>query len=80
MEVEHNVHQENHIHNAVYHQPGDVVLLGLEGHVVGDHNGCVEGEDENHPVPGSFEGAVVQDDMRRCFWSLLFVLREDVRA
>ena len=80
VEVEHDVHQEDDVHHAVQHQPHDVVLLGLEGDVVRHHDGRVEGEDEDDPVPGGLEGAVVEDDVRRRLGGLLLVLREDVRV
>ena len=80
VEVEDDVHQEDDVHHAVQHQPHDVVLLGLEGDVVGHHDGRVEGEDEDDPVPGGLEGAVVKDDVRRRLRGLLLVLREDVRV
>ena len=78
VEVQHDVDQEDDVHDAVQHQPGQVVLLGLEGDVVGHHDGRVEGEDEDDPVPGGLEGAVVEDDVRRRLGGLLFVLRENV--
>lgn len=80
MKIKHYIHQEDDIHHTVHHQPGQVVLFGLEGDIIGYHDGSVEGEDEDDPVPGGLEGAVMQDDMRRSLRSLLFVLREDVRA
>ena len=79
VEVEDDVHEEDDVHDAVHHQPGDVVLLGLEGDIVGHHDGRVEGEDEDDPVPGGLEEAVVQDDMWRRLRRFLFVLRQDVR-
>lgn len=78
MEVEHNVNQEDHVHDTVQHQPSQIVLLGPEGDVIWHHDGGVEGEDEDDPVPGGLEGTVVQDDVWRSFWGLLFVLRENV--
>ena len=78
VEVENNVHQEDDVHNAVHHQPRDVVLFGLEGHVVGHHDGGVEGENEDHPVPGGLKETVVQDDVGRGLRGLLLVLRQDV--
>lgn len=78
VEVEHNVHKEDDIYHAVQHEPGQIVLLGLERDIVGHHDGCVEGEDEDDPVPGGLEGAVVEDDVGRSFRRLLLVLREDV--
>ena len=79
VEVQDNVHQEDDIHHAVQHQPDNVVLLGLEGDIVGHHDGGVESEDKDDPVPGGLEGAVVEDDVGRCFGCLLLVLRKDVR-
>ena len=55
-------------------------ILYLEGHVVGYHDGSVEGEEEDDPVPGGFEGGVVEDDVWRRLGGLLTVLREDVRV
>lgn len=78
MEVEHNVNQEDDVHDAVQRQPNQVVLLRLKGDVVGHHDGGVEGEDEDDPVPGGLEGAVVEDDVGRRLGGLLLVLREDV--
>lgn len=78
VEVKHDVHQEDDVHDTVQHQPGDIVLLGLEGDVVGHHDGRVEGKDKDHPVPSGLEGAVVEDDVRRCLRSFLLVLRQDV--
>lgn len=80
MKVQHNVHQKDHIHNAVHNQPGDVVLLGFERDVVGDHDGGVESENEDDPVPGGLKGTVVQDDVRGGLGGLLFVLRKDIWA
>lgn len=59
VEVEHNVHEEDDVHNAVQNQPGDVILFGLEGDVIRNHDGSVEGQDEDDPVPGGLKGAVV---------------------
>ena len=50
----------------------------LEGDVVRNHNGRVEGEDEDDPVPCGLEGAVVEDDVGRRLGRLLLVLGEDV--
>lgn len=80
VEVEHDVYQEDDVHNTVQHQPGDVVLLGLEGHIVGHHDGRVESKDQDHPVPRGLEGAVVENDVRRCLGSFLLILRQDFRA
>jgi len=78
VEVEDDVHQEDNVHHTVHHQPHHVILLGLEGHVVGHHDGRVECEDEDHPVPGGLEGAVVENDVGGRLGGLLLVLREDV--
>lgn len=75
VEVENNVDKEDDVHNTVHHQPSDIVLLGLEGHVVGNHDGSVEGEDEDNPVPSGLEQAVVQNDVGWSLWRFLFVLR-----
>lgn len=80
MEVQHNIHKEDYVHHTVQNQPHQVVLFGLKGDIVGNHDGCVEGEDENDPVPCGLKGAVVQDDVRWSFRSLLLVLRKNVGA
>lgn len=59
VEVQDDVHQEDDVHYAVHHQPCHVVLLGLKRDIVGDHDGCVEGEDKDYPVPCGLEGAVM---------------------
>lgn len=59
VEIEHDVHKEYDVHNAVQNQPSDVILFGLEGDVVRNHDGGVEGQDEDDPVPGGLKGAVV---------------------
>ena len=53
-------------------------MLGPKGNVVGHHDGGVEGEDEDDPVPGRLEGTVVENDVWRGLRGLLFVLRENV--
>ena len=78
VEVKHDVDQEDDVHHAVQHQPNQVVLFGLKRDVIGHHDGGVEGEDEDDPVPGGLEGAVVEDDVWRGLGGLLFVLRHDV--
>lgn len=78
MEVQHDVNQEDDVYDAVQHQPSQIVLLGLERDVIGYHDGGVEGEDEDHPVPGGLEGAVMENDVWRRLGGLLFVLRENV--
>lgn len=78
MEVEHDVNQKDDIDNTVHNQPGQVVLLGPEGNIIGYHDGSVEGEDEDDPVPSGLESAVVEDDVWRGLRGLLLVLRENV--
>lgn len=81
VEVEDDVDEEDDVDDAVEDQQRDVLRgLVLEGHVVGDHDGCVEGEAQDHPVPDGFEGAVVEQDVGRGFRGFLAVLREDVRV
>ena len=78
MEIEHDINEKDDVHDAVHHQPRNIVLLGLEGDVVGHHDGGVEGEDEDYPVPCGLEEAVVEDDVGRGLWGFLLVLRKDV--
>ena len=61
-----------------YEQRHCVERLVAEGDVEGHHDGRVEGEDEDHPVPRRLEGRVVQDDVGRRLRRLLAVLRQDV--
>lgn len=78
VEVEDDVYQEDDIHYAVQHQPNNVILLGLERNIVGHHDCSVKSEDEDDPVPGGLEGAVVKDDMRRRLWGFLLILWENI--
>ena len=80
VKVEDNVDEEDDVDDRVDDQQTDVLgRLVLEGHVVGHHDGRVEGEAEDDPVPQGLEGAVMQQDVRRRFRRLLTVLRQDVR-
>ena len=79
VEVEDDVDEEDDVDDAIDDkQRHGVECLVAEGDVERHHDGRVEGEDENHPVPRRLEGRVVQDDVRRRFWRLLPVLRQDV--
>ena len=81
VEVQHDIYKENHVHNRVHHEQADVLgRLVLERDVVRHHDGGVEGETEDHPVPDGFEGTVVEEDVRRRLGRLLAVLRQHVRA
>ena len=77
VEVQHDVNKEDDVHDAVQHQRGQIVLLCLKRDVIRHHDGGVEGEDEDDPVPGRLEGAVVEDDVWRGLRGFLLVLRED---
>ena len=52
----------------------------LECGIIGHHDGCVEGENQDDPVPDGLEETVVEDDVRRCLGSLESVLGQHVRA
>ena len=82
VKVEDNVNEKNHVHDRVQHEQEHVLRgLVLQRHVVGDHDGRVEGEDEDDPVPDGLEGAVVEQDVRGRFRSLLSVLgHNDLRT
>ncbi len=81
VEVEDDVDEEDDVDDGVDHQEGDVLRrLVLERHVVGDHDGRVEGEDQDDPVPDGLESAVVQQDVRGRLGGLLAILGHDVRA
>lgn len=54
-------HLNNHIEGA---QSSFIAVL-LEGRVVGNHDGEVEGTEHNQPVPDYFKDAVVQEDTPR---------------
>ena len=81
VEVEHNVDEEDDVHDGVHHEQTDVLGgLVLEGDVEGHHDGGVEGETQDGPVPDGLEGAVVEQDVGRRLGRLLAVLRQDVRV
>lgn len=80
VEVEDDVDEEDDVDDGIDDEQTHVLRrLVLEGHVVGHHDGGVEGETEDDPVPQGLEGAVVQQDVRRCFGRLLTVLRQHIR-
>ena len=79
VEVEDDIDEEDDIDDAVdYEERDGVEGLVTEGDVEGNHDGRVEGEDEDHPVPRRLEGRVVQDDVGRRLGRLLAVLRQDL--
>lgn len=81
VEVEDNVDEEDDVNYGVDHQQRDVLGgLVLEGYVVRDHDGRVEGETQDDPVPDGLEGAVVEEDVGRRLRCLLAVLRHHVGA
>ncbi len=81
VKVEDNVNEEDDVDDAVDDEQRHVVhRFALEGDVVWHHDGRVESEHEDDPVPRRLEGRVVQDDVRRRLGSLLPVLRQDVRV
>lgn len=80
MEIEHDVYEEDDVDDGVNHQQGDVLGgLVLEGNVVRHHDGGVEGEAQDDPVPDGLEGAVMEEDVWRGFGGFLPVLGHDVR-
>jgi len=81
VEVEHDVDEEYHVDDGVDHQQGHVLAgLVLERHVVRHHDGRVEGQAQDDPVPDGLERAVVQQDVRRRLRRLLPVLGHYVRV
>ena len=81
VEVEHDVDEEDDVNDGVHHQEADILgRLVLEGDVEGHHDGRVEGETQNGPVPDGFEGTVVKQDVRRRLGRLLAVLGQHVRV
>lgn len=61
VKIQHYIDEKHHVHNGVYHKEGHVFArFVLEGHVVGHHDGCVEGQAEDNPVPDGFKRAVVE--------------------
>jgi len=60
VEVEHDVDEEYDVDDGVDHQQGHVLAgLVLERHVVRHHDGRVERQAQDHPVPYGLERAVV---------------------
>lgn len=81
VEVEHDVDEEYHVDNGVDHKQGHVLAgLVLEGHVVRHHDGRVEREAQDHPVPYGLERAIVQQYVRRRLRRFLPVLGHYVRV
>ena len=77
VEVEDDVNEKHYVHDGVRGQGGNTVAgLPLERHVVRHHDGGVEGEEEDHPVPRGLEGRVVEDNVGRGLGALLPVLRQ----
>jgi len=75
VEIKDNVDEEDDVDDGIDHQERDIFRrLVLKGHVIGHHDGRVESEAKNDPVPEGLEGAVMQKDVRRCFRSLLAIL------
>ena len=64
LEVEDDVDEEDDVDDRVDDEQRHVVHgLVAEGAVEGDHDGGVEGECEDEPVPAGFVRRVVQDDV-----------------
>ena len=81
MEVEHYVHEKHHVHHTVHNQKRKLVhSLDFKSRIVGNHDGGVERECKDNPVPDGFEEAVVEDDVGRGFGRLQAVLRQHVRV
>lgn len=63
----------------VQHQETDVLCRFVsKGHIERYHYRSVKGETEDDPVPDGFEGAVVQEDVRRRLWRFLLILGQDI--
>jgi len=61
VKVEDDVNEEDDVDDGVHHQEGHVLRgLVLECNVVGHHDGRVEGEAEDDPIPDRFEGTIVK--------------------
>jgi len=61
VKVEDDVDEENDVDDGVDDEERHVFRrLVLEGDVVGDHDGRVEGQTQYDPVPDGFEGTVVK--------------------
>ena len=54
--------------------------IPTEGDIEGHHEGSVEGERQNGPVPDCLECRIVEDDMGRSLRSLLSILWEEVSS
>lgn len=59
VKIQNNVHQKDDIHDAVHHQPGHIILPGFKGDIVRDQDGCVEGQDQDDPIPCGLKDTVV---------------------
>ena len=60
MKVEYNVNKKDDVYDGVYHKEWNVFWgFIFQRHIVGNHDGGVEGETKNDPVPNGLEGAIM---------------------
>lgn len=80
MKVEDDVDEKDEVDHAVEYKERHIVIFYLEGGVVRNHDGGVEGEDQDDPVPHGLEEAVVQNDVRGSFGGFQSVLGKHIRV
>jgi len=77
VEVDENVDEEDDVDDGVDDEDRRrVKRLVAERHVVRHHDGRVERQQQNQPVPLGFEHGVVEDDVLRRLGRLLSVVRQ----
>ena len=79
VKVQHDVDEEDDVDDGVDDEQRHVLRrLVLERDVVRHHDGRVEGQAEDDPVPDGFEGTVVKQNVRGSLWGLLSILRQNI--
>ena len=75
VKVQHDVDEEDDVDDGVDDEERHVFRrLVLERDVVRHHDGRVEGQAKDDPVPDGFEGTVVKQNVRRSLRGLLSIL------
>lgn len=81
VEVQYDVDEEDDVDCTVKDKQGHVVeALVAEGGVEGNHDGSVEGQQKDQPVPDATEQGVVENDVRWGARRILLVARKNIEV